>query len=66
MCSAPAVQLTCSKRCHELFIIECIQKYGLFKKITDSTTNISYKIPTRIIIEEGINQKDLHYYPVWE
>lgn len=66
ICSAKSKYATCSDKCHEEFVTDCIQKYGMFKKITDCTTQISYKIPVRVILEEGVNQEDLVNYPVWE
>ena len=42
-----------------------LQEHGLFKKVVDIESGIAYKIPTRLIIEEGLRQKDLKNYPTW-
>lgn len=59
-------RMTCSKNCHEEFIKFCENEYGIFKKIVDSTTGISYKVPTRDIVEKGLSWKDLDKYPQWK
>jgi len=58
-------KITCGDYCHEKFIIKMLQEHGLFKKVVDIESGISYKIPTRLIIEEGLRQKDLKNYPTW-
>lgn len=58
-------KITCSNYCHEKFIIKMLQEHGLFKKIIDTTTGKQYKIPTRVIIEDGLRQQDLKNYPLW-
>lgn len=57
--------ITCGKHCHDLFVIKKIVEDGLFKKIIDATSGIAYKIPTKLIIEEGIRQQDLKKFPEW-
>ena len=37
----------------------------MFKKVVDIENGIAYKIPTRLIIEEGLRQEDLKNYPTW-
>ncbi len=58
-------KITCGNYCHDKFIIKMIKEHGLFKKVTDMESGISYKIPTRLIIEEGLKQQDLKKYPTW-
>ena len=43
-----------------------LEKFGYFKKVVDQKTGIAYKVPTRIIITEGLDYKDLPKYPRWE
>ena len=40
------------------------EDYGEFKKITDHN-GISYKVPTIVIIREGVKEEDLHHFPLW-
>ncbi len=58
-------KITCGNFCHEKFIIKMMKEHGLFKKVIDIETGIAYKIPTRLIIEEGLRQTELKNYPVW-
>lgn len=58
--------MTCSKICHDKYVIQMIEEYGLFKKVIDATSGIAYKVPTRLIIEEGVKQEDLKNYSLWE
>ena len=41
-----------------------IKEYGEFKKVTDHK-GISYKVPTIVIIREGIKEVDLNEFPLW-
>ena len=69
MCSVPTKiegRMTCSEKCHEEFVKFGEKKFGITKKVVDSTTGITYQIPTRIIIEKGLTWKDLTRFPVWE
>jgi len=58
-------KITCGDSCHEKFIIKMLQEHGLFKKVIDMDSGIAYKIPTRLIIEEGLRQEELKNYPTW-
>ena len=58
-------KMTCSEYCHEKFIIKMIKDHGMFKKVVDIESGIAYKIPTRLIIKEGLRQEDLKNYPTW-
>lgn len=57
--------ITCSDECHYKFIEKMLEEFGEYKKITDETSGISYKVPTRQIVEEGITQNQLKNFPVW-
>lgn len=59
-------KMTCSDDCHEKFVEFCEGQYGISKKVVDQTTGISYKVPTRDIIEKGLKWKDLTNYPRWK
>ena len=41
-----------------------IKEYGEFKKVIDHN-GIAYRVPTIVIIREGIKEQDLHYFPLW-
>jgi len=58
-------KITCSKFCHDLYVIKKIAVDGLFKKVVDLESGKAHKIPTKLIIEEGIIQQDLKKFPEW-
>ncbi len=41
-----------------------IKDYGEFKKVTNHK-GISYKVPTIIILREGIREEELDHFPLW-
>jgi hypothetical protein len=41
-----------------------IKEFGEFKKVIDHN-GIAYRIPTFVIIREGIAEQDLHRFPLW-
>lgn len=41
-----------------------IRDFGEFKKITDHK-GVSYKVPTIVIIREGIKEEELNQFPLW-
>jgi len=43
-----------------------IEEFGEYKKITDETSGISYKVSTKQIIEEGITQDQLKDFSLWD
>jgi len=43
---------------------QIIEKFGEFKKVI-SHTGIAYKVPTTVIIREGIKEQDLVNFPLW-
>lgn len=60
-------RVTCGKEeCHERFVKLLEFKHGMFKKITRMTTDESFKVPLRDIIENGIREEELDKYPKWE
>lgn len=56
---------TCSEECHLELVKGMESQFGKFKKVVDLTTNIPYKVPTKDIIEKGLNQDQLFKYPKW-
>jgi hypothetical protein len=56
---------TCSKQCHEDLVNELERLYGKYKRIEDIHTGKAYRVPTRDIIEYGVNYLDLVGYPEW-
>ena len=65
ICDRPTIigRMTCSDSCHEKFIEFCEEQYGVSKNVVDQTTGITYKVPTRDIVERGLKWKDLAKYP---
>jgi hypothetical protein len=68
ICSIPvkvASRMTCSEKCHDEFVKLGEKKFGATKKVVDTTTGVSYSVPTKDIIEKGLAWRDLRNYPVW-
>ena len=65
ICDKPTItgRMTCSDSCHKRFIKFCEGQYGVIKKVVDQTTGISYKVPTKDIVEKGLKWEDLTKYP---
>ncbi len=42
-----------------------LAEFGNYKKITDEDSGLSYKVPTKQIVEEGITQDQLKNFPFW-
>jgi len=40
------------------------EDFGEFKKITDHN-GISYRVPTFVIMREGVREEDLCHFPLW-
>lgn len=59
-------KITCGDDCHDKFVEKMVDEFGEYKKITDNASGISYKVPTRQIIEEGIPQDQLKDFPFWD
>ncbi len=43
---------------------QIIEKFGEFKRITNHR-GIAYKVPTIVIMREGIREQDLDSFPLW-
>ena len=43
---------------------QIIEKFGEFKKVT-SHRGIAYKVPTIVIMREGLREEDLSNFPLW-
>jgi len=43
---------------------QIIKKFGEFKRVTNHK-GIAYKVPTIVIIREGIREQDLDNFPLW-
>ena len=50
---------------HERLIQELIARFGEYKKVVRVRTGVAYKVPTRDILEKGIREQDLDWYPEW-
>lgn len=57
---------TCSDECHQRFIDIMVVMFGRFKKVVDSETGKTYRVPTREILEKGLKHEDLVKYPEWK
>lgn len=56
---------TCSPECHEMFVRRCEKELGEYRKVISITRGMAYKVPTRVIIEQGIREQDLPRFPLW-
>ena len=67
VCGAPCpeTRVTCSDDCHEKLIQILENDFGVYKKVVNMETGKTHKVPTRDIIERGLEQKDLKKYPKW-
>ncbi len=43
---------------------QIIKKFGKFKKVVNHR-GIAYKVPTIVIMREGISEQDLNNFPLW-
>lgn len=59
-------KITCSELCHIRFVDFLIEEKGQYQKVIDTESGKSHKVPTRLIIEEGITQMDLKGFPLWK
>jgi hypothetical protein len=57
---------TCSEKCHKKFIEDMERKFGPYKKVVDEETGKAYKVPTRLILEQGLKHEDLKKFPRWK
>ena len=58
-------KITCSDLCHNRFVDFLIEEKGEYQKVIDAQSGKAHKVPTRLIIEEGITQRDLKTFPLW-
>ena len=58
--------ITCSVECHNELVESLIKENGKYKLVTNAETGKTHKVPTRDIIEFGINFADLEKYPTVE
>ena len=58
-------KITCSDICHDKFVELLIGDKGKYQKIIDIESGKAHKIPTIVVIEEGITQPQLKNYPLW-
>ena len=56
---------TCSDECHDKLVADIEKVFEKFKKVVDDETGIAYKVPTKYIIENGLNQQELKNFPRW-
>ena len=67
-CDADVVNMqktTCSDECHDKLVADIENVFEKFKKVVDDETGIAYKVPTKYIIENGLNQQELKNFPRW-
>ncbi len=58
-------KLTCSDKCHSMLITLSEKEFGQYKKITDTESGEIYRVPTKYIIEKGLNHDELLTFPKW-
>ena len=59
-------KLTCSHACHEEYVAHMEREFGTHKRIERTSTGEAFRVPTRTIIETGVNERDLDKFPRWE
>jgi hypothetical protein len=60
-------RITCSDKCHRLFVKSLIGQFGEYKRVVDQTTGKSYRVSTKDIIEKGLKWRDLSKkYREWQ
>lgn len=59
-------KITCNEWCHLKFIHFTIEEKGEFQKIVNIHSGKAHKVPTRLIMEDGVTQLELESFPVWE
>ena len=58
-------KITCSDICHDKFVELLIIEKGVYQKIIDAESGKTHKVPTIVVIEEGITQNQLKNFPLW-
>lgn len=59
-------KITCSDLCHNIFVEHLVKEKGQYQKVIDMETGKAHKVPTKLIIENGITQQDLKSFPLWD
>ena len=59
----PGRDMTCSDVCHEALISRIIAQVGEFEKVVRASTGEAFKVPTRDILEKGVEECELDQYP---
>jgi len=59
-------KITCSELCHIRFVDLLIEEKGDYQKVIDVESGKAHKVPTPLIIENGITLMDLKCYPLWK
>jgi hypothetical protein len=60
-------RITCSDKCHRLFVKSLVGQFGEYKRVVDQTTGKSYRVSTKDFIEKSLKWRDLSKkYPEWE
>lgn len=57
---------TCSDECHIELVDYLESSFGKVKKVVDIETGIEYCVPTKFIIENGLNTNELKKFPLWK
>jgi len=63
LCSPRTHQFTCSADCHRIWIDSIVAEVGETRVVTDAVTGVSYRVPTRHILERGISRRQLAQFP---
>lgn len=67
ICDASCAKgITCCDDHYEEFIQKMELQFGIYKKVVDMDTGVTFRVPIRDIIEKGLKQQDLKNYPEWE
>lgn len=57
---------TCSKTCHEIWLVQIRREYGNYQKVVRISTGEAFKVPTALIYEQGIKEQELNRFPLWQ
>lgn len=59
-------KVTCSDTCHERLVEACEATFGPYKRVVRQATGEVFRVPTRVILEQGLREQDLDQYPRWD
>ena len=59
-------KITCSDMCHFRLVEHIIDEKGRYQKVIDAQTGKTHRVPTRLIIAEGLTQEHLKEFPEWK